>query len=738
MNYLQIKQGQYELCFGGKTMRLEFLSNRCFRLYQRTPNRRYYAIESEPISEADVCQSESGLEFGYSQIKVAFDEENRLSVSYFGQESFRAEPYKVSHETENLSLMAMEGHHASRDLNGKGGIRIYADLPIYGMGERSGPLDKRGYDYVNWNTDDPSAHVDTFKSLYQSMPFFIAFRGKTSFGVFLDNTSKSHFDFNKSKRDSILIDFEDGVADYYFFFGSMPEVIQEFTRLTGRNPLVPYWALGAQQCRWSYHDKAELDAVIEGYAKANIPLSAVYLDIDYMDAYKDFTVDASKFPHIQDYLAELRKKDIYVVPIIDAGVKAEEGYFLYDEGVKNGYFSTLDGEIYHNEVWPGDSVFPAFLDEPVQQWWANHIQHMLELGFAGIWNDMNEPASFKGPLPMDVMMGKDMPHRVAHNIYGHHMVKAGAMGFEKAGKRLFQLTRAGYAGTCRYSATWAGDNQSIYDHLRLMLPQLMNMSLSGQAYIGVDIGGFGGDTTPELLTKWAIAAILNPLYRNHSAMGTLPQEPYTLNGDYLLGYRKAVMTRYEILPTLYDELYFAESEGSVPLRPLIYNFPDDSNVLNENTEMMLGESLLVAPSLFPGETKRVCYFPDDFVQFGTWKHYAKGHHIIDVGLTDTPLFLRENGMVVLASSGNDKAKKNGVLRVFLGKDGSSARHFEDDGGGLGYRNGQYNLYHLRNEGGVLKISYLHHGMQSEYQKVILVHLDGKETTMDFVDLILPA
>ena len=238
-------------------------------------------------------------------------------------------------------------------------------------------------------------------------------------------------------------------------------------------------------------------------------------------------------------------------------------------------------------------------------------------------------------------------------------------------KRLFQLTRAGYAGTCRYSSTWAGDNQSIYDHMRLMLPQMMNMSLSGQAYIGVDIGGFGGDTTPELLCRWAMAAILNPLYRNHSSLGTLSQEPYRLTGKFLRAYKKAVEVRYQILPTLYNELYFAEQEGSAVLRPMAYNYPDNPRFVNENTQIMLGTNLLLAPSLFPGESKRSVYFPEPFIHFLSGERFEAGDHIIDVDVGDCPLFLREKGIAFFAEKDNVSPYElvtgvsKRVLRIYL-------------------------------------------------------------------------
>ena len=705
------QKGIYQISSPSLHHFFSFISSRAFRFYEDS-SPKSPCVETYPVVEegVEVVQEEDIVIFSYQDIEVRIGSPLTIEVFIAGKKVLQAEDYFETSGDLDVSLAEKEGHkNKQSDFNG-GGLKIHSRSPVYGLGERSGPLDKRGYDYINWNTDDPSAHVDTFKSLYQSIPFFILFDPEISVGVFLDNTYRTHFDLNKTDPSAVKISFAKGEGDYYFFFGKMDEVVSMFTSLTGRNPLCPYWALGTQQSRWSYPNKEKVDEVIQGYRGAGLPLSVVYLDIDYMDHYKDFTVDPAKFPDIASWLKQKKDEGIVIVPIIDAGVKAEAGYHLYDEGIGNGYFSTLNGEVYHNEVWPGDSVFPAFLDEKVQTWWATHIKEFLDLGFGGIWNDMNEPASFKGPLPLDVDMGGSL-HEKAHNVYGHFMVKAGAKGFELASRRLFQLTRAGYAGTAAYSSSWAGDNQSIYDHLRLSLPQMMNMSLSGQAYIGVDIGGFGGDATPELLSKWAYASLLNPLYRNHSSLGTLDQEPYLLKGQYLEAYRKALLFRYRLRPALYTELFFAEKEGNVPLRPLLYNYPADERLINENTEIMLGKDLLLIPSLFPGEQKRGGYFPADFIHVETGDLYQKGDHIVNCDLLTLPLYFRKDGLVALEDDEH-------TLSLLWGeKEGAWTYLYEDQGDGLDYRKGVYNLYRIEMKQGRPYICYLHHGMESRYTNI---------------------
>lgn len=606
------------------------------------------------------------------------------------------------------------------------GFALKANRPIYGLGDKTGPLDKRGYSYINWNSDIPEAHVDTSPSLYKSINFFIAFDPTASMGVFLDNSFETRFDFNKAEPEEIRVSYQNGAKDVYYFFGSLSEVIAAYTALLGRNTLPPRFALGTQQSRWSYNDKKEVEEVIAGYRQLGIPLSTIYLDIAYMDHYKDFTVDECKFPDVQNWLNDLKKQGIHIIPIIDAGVKAEEGYRVYDEGVKEGHFCTLNGEVYHNEVWPGDSVFPSFPEVSTRIWWSLLVRDFLRLGFDGIWNDMNEPASFRGPLPNDVDMG-GIPHLEAHNLYAHYMNQATHMAFLGLKKRPYIVTRAACAGTQRFASTWTGDNQSIWDHLRLMIPQLCNLAMSGFVSAGVDIGGFGGDATPELLARWAEAAVFNPIFRNHSSLDTKRQEPYFLDGKEFLAYRNAVLTRYQLIPSLYTALFEAESAGKIALRPLIYNFPKDERAKNENTELMLGDAWLLAPALFPGQETRAAYFPAPFYRFCDGKRFEKGDQLIPCPLGEIPLFLREKSVVVLPPKKEKLYDFPSLLRLCWTEDGPAKTfYYEDSGEGLDYQKGEYNLFEIRvskEEG--LAIVPLHEGMPTHIKEIQLEGISGQ-------------
>ncbi len=719
---VQLENGITTFRRGDKTFQLEFISPTAIRFYE-AGRKESYAIAKAPSPAQEVRRGEEEGENAlfYGDLSVHIHKSGLLSVRYKNIPVFREKPYQAKNSESDI-LAEKEGHLAKDKDVYSAGFAIENNRPVYGSGDKAGPLDKRGYDFINWNSDYPIPHNEAFKSLYKSIPFFLMFGEACSVGVFVDNTFKTRFDFNKQDKDGIVVESCGGVLDVYLFFGSLPNVIAEYTRLVGGSALPPRWALGAQQSRWSYGDAQEVEEVIAKYKESDIPLSAVYLDIAYMDEFKDFTVDEKRFPNVSSWLKKVNQEGIHIVPIIDAGVKAETVYPVYEEGLSINAFCKDNGEVYHNEVWPGDSVFPAFNSSYTRLWWSERVADFLDLGFSGIWNDMNEPASFNGPIPNSVDMG-GKTHAEIHNVYGHLMSEATYLGFLKAGKRPYVITRAAYAGTAKFAGTWTGDNFSSYDHIRMMLPQLCGLSLSGYSYAGVDIGGFSGDATSELLVRFAQASLFNPFFRNHSACDTRSQEPYAFDEETIRRYRDVVLTRYELIPYLYDLLFLHQKTGIAVIRPLVYNFPKDPNVVNENTEIMLGDNLLLAPALFPGQTKRSVYFPCGFINYFNGMRYGPGYHLIDCGLDEIPLFVKEGSLTPLANKGTHDTDFGKELRLLWTGGKAFAYHYEDEGDGLGYLNGEYNLYLFEiDEEGHLTITTLNEGMVGKYEKITVDHL----------------
>jgi alpha-glucosidase len=386
----------------------------------------------------------------------------------------------------------------------------------------------------------------------------------------------------------------------------------------------------------------------------------------------------------------------------------DKGYKIFDEGLNNGYFATdKDGITYVNEVWPGDSVYPDFLNSKVREWWGNNQKIMMDAGVSGIWNDMNEPASFRGPLPEDVMFDNDgiqVSHKEAHNVYGHFMDKATYEGIKKAtGKRPFVVTRACYAGTQKYSTIWTGDNQSTWEHLRMSVPMLMNLGLSGMGFCGTDVGGFGHDCSAELLSRWVQVGAFTPLFRNHSAIGTRDQEPWAFDEITEEINRKYIKLRYKFMPYFYDVMRGTEEDGAPLIRPLLFNYQKDKRTYEINDEFMVGESILVAPVLAQGETRRMVYLPEGNNWFDYWtgQEYSGGEYIIKTAPLDVcPIFIKSGSIIPTFPGLNytgEKEINKLTLEVYLSANESKTveySHYVDDGETFEYKDGIYDEYKI--------------------------------------------
>ena len=608
----------------------------------------------------------------------------------------------------NSTLAAEEGHK----LEGHEEYKVYVskvmenDMYFYGLGERTGSLNKKGYHYRNWNTDDPTPHGETYAQLYKSIPFLITLKNQEAFGIFFDNHFESHFDMGKENSNYYYFGAVDGNLDYYFMYGpTIKEVVNKYTNLTGKTPLPQLWTLGYQQCRWSYAPQERAMEIAKCFREKDIPCDTIYLDIDYMDGFRVFTWDNKKFENPKEFLQQLKEMGFKVVTIIDPGVKVDKGYRIYDEGLKEGYFATdKDGIVYKNSVWPGDSVFPDFMNSNTREWWAENQKIMMDLGVSGIWNDMNEPASFNGPLPDDVVFNNDgtlVTHKEIHNVYGHMMDKATYEGIKRAtNKRPFIVTRACYAGTQKYATVWTGDNQSTWEHLRMSLPMLMNLGLSGMAFCGTDVGGFGHDCTPELLSRWVQVGAFTPLFRNHSTIGSREQEPWAFDKTTEDINRKYIKLRYKLIPYLYDMMYKCEETGEPIIRPLLFNYQNDRKTYEINDEFNFGDSILVAPVVEQGARHKLVYLPegDNWIDYWTGEEYKGGQYIIkEAPLDICPIFVKSLSIIPVGKEQNYVGENNDdilTLNIYLGKEKgeSTYTHILDDGESFDYKNGKLNKY----------------------------------------------
>ncbi len=576
--------------------------------------------------------------------------------------------------------------------------KLYTDEKFIGLGEKTGDLNRRGSSYVNWNSDVPD-HTPKSDPLYETFPFFIGLHNGLTYGLFFDNTHKSYFDFGASTDDQMSWFGADAGDMNYYFFGaqSVAQIIEDYTWLTGRMEMPPLWSLGYQQCRWSYASAAELLEVAENLRKDRIPADVVYCDIDYMDHYKIFTWNKETFPNPKGMIDKLKSMDFHLVTIVDPGIKVEPGYKQYDEGVANNYFATYpNGEKYIGSVWPGRCHFPDFFKDDVRKWWGASFTALTKPGVEGFWNDMNEPAAWGQNIPWMVKFG-DYYMPEVRNAYGMEMARATYEGTKQilGNKRPFVLTRAAYSGTQRYSAVWTGDNSAYDAHMLLGQRMVNSLGVSGMSFVGVDIGGFTGDPTPELAVRWNSLGVYTPMFRNHSAKGTIYREPWRWgkkNEDII---RKDIEQRYKLLPYIYSTFYQSHQSGLPVSRTLAINYTNDTTVFNTKyqNQFLFGDALMVAPVESTRFSEEVYLPKGEWYRLSTGEKFTGSKAIIaDAPLNDLPVFVKAGAIIPmqnLIQSTNEKGDGILELNVWYCKEANSFTYYEDDGASYDYQKGTY-------------------------------------------------
>ncbi|WP_158825025.1 glycoside hydrolase family 31 protein [Mucilaginibacter lacusdianchii] len=575
---------------------------------------------------------------------------------------------------------------------------VQPDEKFIGLGEKVGNLNRRGSAYVNWNTDAADYQLLT-DPLYKTFPFYIGIHSGLTYGLFLDNTHRSYFDFAASTDNQFMwIGADAGDLNYYFFGAqTVAEIIKDYTWLTGRMEMPPLWSLGYQQCRWSYMSADEVLEIAQGFRDRQIPADVIYCDIDYMQDFKIFTWNKETFARPKDFINQLKDINFKLVTIVDPGIKVEQGYQQYDEGVEKGYFATYpNGENYVGEVWPGRCHYPDFFREDVREWWGTSFNTLTEPGVDGFWNDMNEPSAWNQNIPPIVKFGDQFMPEV-RNAYGMQMARATYEGTRKllGNKRPFVLTRAAYSGMQRYSAVWTGDNAATDEHLLLGHRLVNSLGLTGMAFVGVDIGGFAGNPSPELMVRWNSLGTYTPMFRNHAMKEADMREPWRFGPENEAIIKKDIEQRYRLLPYLYSTFYEASQTGMPVSRTLAIDYTYDKSVYFEDyqNQFMFGDALLVAPVVSYAHTAKV-YLPQGaWYRLSSDERYTGGNtYEVDAPLTDLPVFVKAGAIIPMQNIVQSTADAgDGVmqLHVWQGDKPTSFIYYEDDGNTYDYEHGAF-------------------------------------------------
>ena len=608
---------------------------------------------------------------------------------------------------------------------------------IFGLGQSNRGINKRGYIYISNCTDDPE-HTEHKTSLYGAHNF-IVISGEKNFGLFVDYPSTVIFDIGYTHSDKLKIECEYCDVTLYVIEGQNAyDIVKQFRKLIGQSYIPPKFAFGYAQSRWGYKTKQDYREVAREYRKNHIPIDMIYMDIDYMQDFKDFTLNEQNFSDFDEFVKEMKQNNLKLIPIIDAGVKIEKGYSVYEEGVKNNYFCKReDGSDFVAAVWPNDTHFPDVLNKEVRKWFGLKYKILTDKGIEGFWNDMNEPAIFytpegierikknmkkfieKEPSKNDVWFmrdslrhlannpydyksfyhtvdGKKIRHDKVHNLYGYNMTRAAAEGLQEIdnNRRYLLFSRSSYIGMHRYGGIWTGDNMSWWSHLLLNIKMMPSLNMCGFLYTGADIGGFGANTTRELLLRWLAFGIFTPLMRNHSAEGTRRQECYQF--EKIEQFKHLIEIRYRLIPYIYSEYMKAALQYDMYFKPLSFVYQSDEIAKEIEDQLLIGNEIMIAPVYTQNAKGRCVYLPEEmmmikFVSDGTinTKQYEKGYHYIDTKLDEVVLFVRKGCCIPIAEPAEYVEQIDTKNMKLYGYDNSEYLLYDDDGITKEYQNENY-------------------------------------------------
>ena len=581
---------------------------------------------------------------------------------------------------------------------------------VYGLGETSRGINKRGCRLINYNVDNAHHRPDTV-SLYGAHNFIIV-SGQEHWGFFFDTPARVIFDIDVTTQGVLSVQCDSAnVAVYSIREDSDKAVAESFLRIIGRSYIPPLWAFGFGQSRWGYKTKADFRAVADGYQKRGIHLDYLCMDIDYMDRFIDFTFNPKNFPDFGDFCKEMKERGIRLVPIVDAGLKIEPGNPVYEEGVAKNYFcKNKEGKDFQAAVWPGMTHFTDFFQPEAREWFGRQYAFYTEQGVEGFWNDMNEPAIFyseytsrlskKDFIPggdgnyqpgtnlvdyknfFHQIDGKTVVHHDVHNAFGYLMTRSAGEQLDKLmDKRYLLFSRSSCIGAHRYGGIWTGDNTSSWENLRMAVHQMPSLNMCGFLYIGTDIGGFGGNCSRELLLRWLAFGVFTPLMRDHAMKGTRRQECYRYFRKK--DFRTVISLRYRLLPYLYSEYMKAAVRGKLYFRPLAFDFPEDEEAAQVEDQLLVGDSLMMTPLVEKRKNKRAVYLPEDMTKvlydgsFHT-RQLEKGYHEIHVRPNQVVFFIRKDCLVPIAEDA-ERVEQVDLETVTLLGTGTQYEQYLDDG-----------------------------------------------------------
>ncbi|XP_043690033.1 probable glucan 1,3-alpha-glucosidase [Telopea speciosissima] len=611
-------------------------------------------------------------------------------------------------------------------------VSFYGADFVYGIPERAssfalkptrGPGVEFSEPYRLFNLDVFEYLHDSPFGLYGSIPYMLSHgKGHGTSGFFWLNAAEMQIDVlgtgwdsesgivlpsSQGRIDTLWMS-EAGVVDAFFFVGPGPkDVMRQYASVTGTLAMPQHFATGYHQCRWNYRDEEDVEQVDSKFDEFDIPYDVLWLDIEHTDGKKYFTWDRVLFPHPEQMQNKLAAKGRHMVTIVDPHIKRDESFPLHKEATQKGYYvKDATGKDFDGWCWPGASSYPDTLNPEIRSWWAEKFSFQNYVGSTPslyIWNDMNEPSVFNGPevtMPRDALHYGGVEHRELHNAYGYYFHMASTDGLLKRGDgkdRPFILSRAFFAGSQRYGAVWTGDNSADWDQLRVSVPMILTLGLTGISFSGADVGGFFGNPEPELLVRWYQIGAYYPFFRGHAHHDTKRREPWLFGERNTELMREAIRIRYTLLPYFYTLFREANTSGIPVVRPLWMEFPVDEATFSNDEAFMVGNSLLVQGIYTEQDKQASVYLPggQSWYDLRTGITYKGGvTHKFEVSEESIPAFQKAGTIIPRKDRSRRSSTQmvNDPYTLVIALNGSLAAEGElyvDDGKSFLFEQGAY-------------------------------------------------
>lgn len=586
---------------------------------------------------------------------------------------------------------------------------LRSDEQFFGLGEKAGPLNRRGRSYTMWNSDKP-CYSPGEDPLYKSIPFFLS---NYRYGVFFDNTYKTVFRFGTASEDYYSFEAPGGEMIYYFIHGAdYKQIISQYMQLTGKPIMPPEWAFGFSQSRGMYTNETLARTTAAEFRKRQIPCDIIYQDIGWTDGLQNFEWRKGNYTDPKGMLKYLDSLGFKMIvsqdPVISQATTKQ-----WKEADSLGYFTTdiRTGKSYDMPwPWGGNCGVVDFTKPAVADWWGAYQQKPLNDGVRGFWTDMGEPAwSNEDATERLFMKHTAGMHNEIHNVYGHTWDKVVKEQFDKRnpGKRIFQMTRSAFAGLQRYTFGWSGDSGNGDDvldgwnRLANQIPVGLSAGMGGIPFWATDISGYCGDikdypAMAELYTRWLQFGIFNPLSRAHHE-GDNAVEPWLFGTEAEKNCRSAIELKYQLFPYIYTYAREAHDKGWPIMRAMMLEYPNDQQTFSIDDQFLFGKELLVAPVVKKGAVSRKVYFPEgEWIDFydGKTSYDGEQQQTVKAPLSKVPLFVKRGSiipMMPVMQYIHERRDYPLSLQIYPANEGQAASFvlYEDDGESTNYLKDEY-------------------------------------------------